>query len=417
MKVGPHTGSAIHYDSINDIVHPTDPDPFFTTPRLDYDFTIAGTITRTFYVWMRAQGGEISWPNPQTRRQVYVGLNGTPMVTGITPNHGPYNDGADANLWVWTRVLQLDDLNVDQTYTLNFWAAGPGFSLDKIVITNDSRPDLNHSPHPLVDRGPDETHGRSDWACMGAEDPRFSPIDSETGDLDDLYDDFQPIRAAKEAAKNFVRRLNPELDQIGYVWYSSSSEIEKELYCLKQGLGCSDFENVVAIVESTSAEGSTNIADAMWDGIRVLTTGREPDLNPSGIGFPPKEPSAQHYGRPSAAHILILMTDGQATRYPTLPAGYGNCYSDELWPDQPDETSDERRARECVVWFALQARDENVVIYTIGLGAQADSELLSHVADVTAGLYFYASMEQLDEIFESLYERVFRERIFLRLTE
>jgi hypothetical protein len=39
------------------------------------------------------------------------------------------------------------------------------------------------------------------------------------------------------------------------------------------------------------------------------------------------------------------------------------------------------------------------------------------VADVTAGLYYYASLEQLDEIFEGLYERVFRERIFLRLTE
>jgi Flp pilus assembly protein TadG len=415
MKVGPHSQFAVHYPTIAHIVDPPD---YWTTPRLDYDFTVPED--GTYYVWMRAQGGTSYWTNNTSRRKVHIGLNGAAIATGETPNYGPYNDGADSWAWRWTRVATFSGLDADTTYTANFWAAGAGFSLDKIVITNDPRTGLDSYGRPLDwsyngidDGGPQETHGRTGWACMGDVDPRFGPIDPETGELDDLYDDFQPIRAAKEAAKKFVRRLNPDLDQIGYVWYSTNASIREELYCLKHYGGCDDFENVVDAIESTYPDGSTKIGDAMWDGIRVLSTGREPSFDPSGAGFPPKVPGTIHYGRPSAAHIMVLMTDGQANLYPSLPSGYGNCYSDELWPDQPDEDTNQRRARECVAWFAHQARDRGVVLYTIGLGAQADNELLAYAADITGGWYYYApSAEELDTIFENLYER-----IFLRLVD
>jgi Flp pilus assembly protein TadG len=428
MKVGPHSSFAVHYKTIDDIVDPPD---YWTTPRLDYDFTVPED--GTYYVWMRAQGGVSWWANAPVRRKVYVGLNGSPMTEGTAADYGPY--GADnlcenqlgvvgcaalPDRWDWRRVLTLNGLSAGPEHTLNFWTAGPGFSLDKIVITNDPRADLDENGRPLdwtyhdvSDGGPQETHGRTRWACMGAEDPRFKPIDPANDELDDLYDDAQPIRASKEAAKSFVRRLNTELDQIGYVWYSGSASIREELYCLKRYGGCDDFENVADTIETTFARGSTNIADAMWDGMRVLSTGKEPNLDPGGRGFPPKQPGKQHYGRPNAAHIMVLMTDGQANVSPSLPDGYGNCYSDNLWPDVVGESRDERRARECVAWFANQARDRGVVVYTIGLGAQADNELLAHVADITGGWYYFApTAEELDEVFESLYER-----IFLRLTE
>ena len=79
----------------------------------------------------------------------------------------------------------------------------------------------------------------------------------------------------------------------------------------------------------------------------------------------------------------------------------------------PGESTNQRRARECVIWFALKARDQGIVVYTIGLGAQADNELLAHAADLTGGWYYFApGASELDEIFDSLYER-----IFLRLTD
>jgi hypothetical protein len=138
-----------------------------------------------------------------------------------------------------------------------------------------------------------------------------------------------------------------------------------------------------------------------------LTTGPE---SRDGT-FPPKQIGKLHYGRPNTAHIMVLMTDGQANVYPDLPSG--DCYSDDLWPDQPDEPIDQRRARECVVWFTQRARDQGIVIYTIGLGSQADSELLAHVADLTGGWYYFApTADELDAILEHLYGR-----IFLRLTD
>lgn len=446
MMVGSHGQYAMYYETLGDIVHPPG---YWTTPRLDYDFTVPEN--GTYYVWIRAQGGNrdssMFWANGrESRRKVHLGLNGAPMATGRTCYWGPYADGAsnsvrknadqpDGNCntnyegWSWSRVLALPGLVANDPYTLNVWAGGQGFRLDKIVITKDDRGTLDTGGRPLdwntsgiSDSGPAETHGRTNWACMGpghpTPDPRYVPVDPATGERDDLYDDYQPIRAAKEAAKTFVRRLNPELDQIGYVWYSNTSEIKEELYCLKQGLGCTNFENVVSTIESTNASGGTNIGDAMWDGIRVLTTGQEPNPDPAGKGVPPKPTDwtyhRQHYGRSNAAHIMVLMTDGQANAVPNeIPSSYGNCYSDDLWPDVPGESTNQRRARECVIWFALKARDQGIVVYTIGLGAQADNELLAHAADLTGGWYYFApSAADLDEIFDSLYER-----IFLRLTD
>jgi Flp pilus assembly protein TadG len=439
VMVGPNSGGALYYGCISGcdtpIRHPPD---FYTTPRLNYDFTVPAD--GTYYVWIRAQGGRNLGNNSE--RQVHVGLGGVPLTTARTCYWGPYNDGASSSVrknadppdgycgtgsqgWSWSRVPYAFTLNAtapDDPYTLNIWASGTGFRLDKIVITSDARTNLDRDGNALdmswgssvPDAGPPETHGRTGWACMGpahaTPDPRFAPIDIY-GQQDDLYDDYQPIRFAKEAAKRFVRRLNPQLDQIAYVWYSSSSSIREELYCKKRYGSCADFENVADVIESTNAGGNTNIADALWDGLRVLMTGAEPAND--GVGFPSKEPGRQHYGRPSAAHILILMTDGQANQYPSLPGGYGNCYSEDLWPDVPGESTSQRRARECVAWFGLQARDLGVVVYTIGLGAQADHELLAHVAELTGGWYYYApSGETLDQIFDDLYER-----IFLRLTD
>jgi Flp pilus assembly protein TadG len=408
MMVGPHTGDALHYPTLSDIRYPPD---MYTTPRLDYDFTVPAS--GNYYVWIRAQGGSSNWTNGTARRSVHVGLNGAAMATGSTPYYGPYNDGASSSAWRWTRVLRLNNLQANQTYALNVWAGGPGFRLDKIVITNDTRTNLMDNGYPLDwdytginDAGPVETHGRTDWACMGSADPRFEPVNPDGITLDDLYDDKQPIGAAKDAAVKFVRRLNKDLDQISYVWYSTNASIREELYCIKHYGSCPDFERVVDAIESTYAEGSTNIAQALWYGLWTLSSGPEPSA--TGVGLPPVSVGRVHYGRPGAAHILVLMTDGQANVYPSLPSGYGNCYSDNLWPDQLGESDSQRRSRECVAWFAQQARNEGVVVYTIGLGSGADHDLLKHVAELTGGYYYVApDAKDLDQIFEDLYERIF----------
>lgn len=436
MKVGPHSATADWYTFDAVVADMRSGEP--SLPRLDYEFEVpAGG---TYYVWIRAQGGTDStgpqWDDGrELRRQVHVGLDAVPFATGYTCYWGPYNDGASQDVrknanspagrcgpgstqgWSWSRVLQLNNLQAHRRYTLSLWAAGAGFSLDKILITDDPAADLDRNDNPLdwnvggvPDAGPEETHGRTGWACLQDADPRFQP--EYKGQVDDLYDDQQPIRWVKEATKAFVHRLDPDRDQVGFVNYSTDASIQSELTCQVKPGRCADFEDVVASIEASTTGGSTNVADAMWDGLRVLHDSAEPALNPPR-GFPSKQVGRQHNGRTEAAHIMVLMSDGRANRYPDLPSGYGNCYSDDLWPNQSGETPEERNGRECVAWFARLARDKGVIIYTIALGPQADQELLSHVADLTGGWYYYApDLKELDQIFEDLYAR-----IFLRLIE
>ncbi|HDQ72187.1 MAG TPA: VWA domain-containing protein, partial [Chloroflexi bacterium] len=214
--------------------------------------------------------------------------------------------------------------------------------------------------------------------------------------LDDIYDDEQPMRASTNAAKLFVRELiDPLHDQIGYVTYSTGAQIESELQCLRR-LGSGNCnaqvleDTVVAALDATRAGGSTDIAGGMIKGLEVLST----DEN--------------HYGRASATHVMILMTDGRANQTPNT-----DCYSDDnrKWVS-PDGTQG-NNAQHCVIYYAHEARDQNVIVYTISLGGAADFELMDEVAALTGGVHRNADRpEMLPAIFQELYELM-----YLRLVE
>jgi hypothetical protein len=66
-----------------------------------------------------------------------------------------------------------------------------------------------------------------------------------------------------------------------------------------------------------------------------------------------------------------------------------------------------------VIYYANEARNNTIIVYTIGLGAQADNALLQEVADRTGGMYYYApNANDLDRIFQEI-----ADQIFLRLVE
>jgi hypothetical protein len=60
------------------------------------------------------------------------------------------------------------------------------------------------------------------------------------------------------------------------------------------------------------------------------------------------------------------------------------------------------------MYYAYEARDRNVIVYTITLGGSADSELMQAVADLTGGVYKHAdNVTLLPAIFEELYDLMF----------
>ncbi len=374
----------------------------FAAPRADYDF-FAPQNDR-YYVWIRGQGGHSTSQN-----HIFWGTDGSPRGSEDGFPAGASYDGASSGSWDW-RCLGDEWLGAG-SHTLNLWAGGAGFDVDRIVITTDSRNCSYDSSPPGSAETYAPNNGRTDWACHAC-DPRFAgrpggqePPDGEYrpdcnigGNPDQrqdaIYDDEQPIRNALEAARHFVGRLNPRFDQVGYVSYSNSAVIRNELECVRR-LGSDDCtpevitDTVMYELDRTTAGGSTNIADGMRRGISVLSTVDD------ALGH--------HYGRPGAAHVMVLMTDGEANLHTYCD---GQCDDEDLWPDGDAD-------KDCVVWYGRRARDNAIVVYTISLGWSADRELMNYVAELTGGYHRWApTSDKLDEIFDELYER-----IFLRLIE
>jgi len=404
----------------------------FPAPRADYAFQVPEDDD--YYFWVRGQGGGSHGGND---RYVFWGVDGSPMGREDHFTKGPYYNGASSGSWDWERLGRgADGGNGDAVtlsagqHTFNLWAGGAGFDVDRIMITTDDEDyddgDDDDSELPLKTASPN--NGRTNWACNPC-DPRFAGRPgghSSTGDepyyrpdcqvdmrFDDIYDDEQPIRDALESAKRFVALLNPRFDQVGYVSYDTHADTRNQLECVRrrgpQDLthpncnpdwrnpggepprdpDCNCFSGVLTDtvlyeLDHTYAGGSTNIGDAINHGIDVLKT------------------TGNHYGRPGGAHVMILMTDGEANQTPN-----SQCYAEDLWPHNTGNTSNDR-AKDCVVYYAQQARDNAIVVYTISLGWSADRELMEHVADITGGYHRWApTPDRLDEIFDELYERIF----------
>lgn len=386
----------------------------FPAPRVDYDFTIL--TTGNYYIWVRGQAQGNTWPHPQNLDlRIFWNVDNSDIRTEDGFPRGTGYNGASSSAWQWRRLNdQPFSWTAGSQHTLRIWAGGAGFALDRIVITTNPN-GSDGAPPSDVSRTGVWSNGRTDWACSPC-DARFGGYPGGCGQStcayspncnsgpnpdrrrDDIYDDEQPIRAAIEAAKRFVGMLDYRYDQIGYVSYANDVTIDSELQCLRR-LGAQNCtpsvitNTVIAKLDATKANGGTNIGGGIKQGIAVLST------------------QSGHYGRPGAAHIMILMTDGRPNVVPD-----STCYTKNLIQKYgltvPSNES-ERRGKECTLYYAEQARNNSIVIYTITLGDSADFELMETVANITGGVHRNADRpEKLNQIFDELYER-----IFLRLVE
>jgi len=157
----------------------------------------------------------------------------------------------------------------------------------------------------------------------------------------------EKIQAAKDSAKLFVdlMRIN---DSIGVVSYSSSASVNYGLTKITSETIKQDAKNAI---DRISAGGSTSI----------------------GAGLRAAYNELVNKGDPTRPRAIVLMSDGWQNTPP---------HPDEVLPD---------------------IKSANIRVFTIGLGAGADADLLSRIAHDTGGEYYYSpSQKELSAIYNAI---------------
>ena len=106
---------------------------------------------------------------------------------------------------------------------------------------------------------------------------------------------------------------------------------------------------------------------------------------------------------------MIIMSDGVANENPwDVGVASENCHAVDLY--QPNNgTWSENVAKDCVMYYGQIAANNNVTMYTIGLGNGVDDNLMTTVAELPGsnGEFFKAvSSAELDGIFSSILESI-----------
>lgn len=401
-------------------------------PRLDYDFTVRWSGQA--FIWLRAQGGgsQSFWVNLvsgsyyRDASKIYWAVGSTaPVENNAAGSCNTTYDYAGSSTcqgsWNWIRIGSFNVIS-GSLNTLKIWAGSPGYEIDKIIVTSDSRTDATQIEPITFDtnRGRPATVGSARAGACDRCNPIFglsvtpgsctTPyylVTEPTNRLaDDLFSDYEPLRTSQEAVKRFVMKLDPQFDQVGFVGFNATVTPRSELACIRRnGAACYNrlvqnppisYTNILQTIEAQVANGGTNIADGLRNGLEVLgaNVDNRGDRNNlcDGTAY-----SACGRGG-SAKRVVILMTDGSPNANPG-----GACTSDPtLWPYNNDPDFD------CVMYYAKKARQVGALVYTIGLGNGVEPELLQAVADETQGTYYFApSPQDLDTIFDQILSNIY----------
>jgi len=466
------------------------------SPRLEYDFV--PTWGSKTYVHFKGQyyngnnnnppDNEFFWAiyDPATGNNVYPGPAGSTAVLQATggAENDHWNPRPDRH-WRWFSVNTGGlVLTPGRKYTLKIWAGSGGYALDRIIIT--ARSNI-FNPNNLTDDP--ATNGTAQRLAADPCNPIFGlnvvPTDCTYTNLlgptdninDSLFNAMNPMRGAQQAMRNFVARLDPNLDQAGFVDFDNDAGQVAQLECLRASRNRASAPNAPAtqngvypfnpadgypnydeyecadpvktapgtvpisytvvfkgIENAYPPGGGTDIADGLRRGLHMLGITTDNDgtqanncewywksstqmwqirqANGSGGTDQPTpnrnyNPSG-HCGRGAAATaVIVLLTDGAPTN--GTPGDNSDCRAWGASNPMPYESfpmGDDKY--ECIMYYADIAADNGVIVYTIGLGAGADANLLGAVADKTRGEYYFApSAQQLNVIFDQILANVY----------
>lgn len=149
-----------------------------------------------------------------------------------------------------------------------------------------------------------------------------------------------PSGLRKEVAKDFTQKLRDD-DVAAVIDFDSNAQ-------LLTGF-TSDKQVISDAIDQVNSSGGTNLGRAVSLALEQFNNYEE---------------------SPSSSKMIIMLTDGNGS------------YNSDL---------------------TEQAKNNNVVIYTVGLGSSIDEELLKEIADGTGGKYYFASQaDELESIFDNI---------------
>ncbi|HML05124.1 MAG TPA: VWA domain-containing protein, partial [Methanobacterium sp.] len=166
-----------------------------------------------------------------------------------------------------------------------------------------------------------------------------------------------PTGLRKTAANNFINKMNNTTDEVGVVNWANT---------IKQQLGLtSNFTQAINVVNQNTPGGTTNGALAMQTSINIL--------NSSSL--------------PASQRNIIFLTDGL----------FNTGGNSTLNPDQ------------MAIFFANQAKSLGYNVYTIGLGPDVNSTVLTSMASIINGVpqyYFANNASVLDSIYNQIFQSI-----------
>ena len=181
----------------------------------------------------------------------------------------------------------------------------------------------------------------------------------------------QPIDDLKSAANGFVdlvtAQLGPTYPHMGLVSYSTSATLDVQL--------TGNLSSVKTAITNINALGYTNCEDGMYKArVELTTSGRQ---------------------RWTAAKVILFMSDGKANRC----RGSSSCSA---------STAKQRAIAE-----AQLAGTQGIIVYSIGLGADADQDMLQQMV-THSGAYVYAPTgAELDDAYREMFQKIKRLRLVM----
>lgn len=190
----------------------------------------------------------------------------------------------------------------------------------------------------------------------------------------------QPIQDSQDAAIEFISLLDHRKDRCGLATYAQKGTLDFQL--------TDDWAALSSAVQSYDPKGGTAMADGMKRANEELESERVLNSNSS-----------------LSLKVMILITDGNANV--VNGTTYGNPWGTITFNQKSITCGIHQTVATAIEQQAVRARNNNVRVYTVSFGQDADLKIMPEIATMTNGLFYYAeNSEDLTDVFRDIFKRL-----------